>query len=577
MKEFPDVIAWSIPAFLLLVVLERVSYLLHRDDDEVGYGGADTATSLAMGLGSVFTDLLWKVPIAAAYALLYAFTPLRVAEVWWSWPLILLAQDFFYYWSHRGHHVIRILWAAHVVHHSSQRFNLSTALRQPWTSLTGWIFYVPLILAGVHPAVVAFCAVGQPALPVLDPHRTDRPAARVVRGGVQHPVAPPGAPRLAGRLPGPQLRRHPDRLGPAVRLVRTGAGTLRLRPDQERRQLQPRPGGLARVRLDRPGPARRRDLAAPRRAPLPSAGLAADAGCGQGSRPCSTRRANLFSAWVRLSLGAGPEHRPGHPTGRAARQVEPLVPDDLGAVAAQRGAAQHARAAQQLAVVHDADLVRRVDPDHPHLVAQRGRAERGDRLDQAALAAVALDDPHPGERDPVGLPLPGGSAAKTRSAGALTITVAVTSPAPGWAASPKLVGARPGRSRRLRPDHRAVAARSPSAGPPSVCSPVGLRRCRPPRRTGSPAPPAGATAVGSGRRARWPAGGEPAAVDVRRRPRPASASVGRRRRAVAGRRSRPDAAPARLLPGRRSTSASSTRPSRSAVTSASSTPISSYL
>ncbi|WP_328849337.1 sterol desaturase family protein [Micromonospora zamorensis] len=154
MKEFPDVIAWSIPAFVLLIVLERVSYLLHRDDDEVGYGGADTATSLAMGLGSIFTDLLWKVPIAAAYALLYALTPLRVAE---TWPLILLAQDFFYYWSHRGHHVIRLLWASHVVHHSSQRFNLSTALRQPWTGLTSWVFYIPLILIGVHPAVVAFC------------------------------------------------------------------------------------------------------------------------------------------------------------------------------------------------------------------------------------------------------------------------------------------------------------------------------------------------------------------------------------------------------------------------------------
>ncbi len=56
---------------------------------------------------------------------------------------MLLAQDFFYYWSHRGHHVIRILWACHVVHHSSRKFNLSTALRQPWTSVTSWPFYLP--------------------------------------------------------------------------------------------------------------------------------------------------------------------------------------------------------------------------------------------------------------------------------------------------------------------------------------------------------------------------------------------------------------------------------------------------
>jgi sterol desaturase/sphingolipid hydroxylase (fatty acid hydroxylase superfamily) len=157
MTELPNVIMWSIPAFLLLIVLERVSYLLHRDDDEVGYTGPDTATSLAMGLGSIGTDILWKIPIVAAYALLYALTPLRIDATSWSWPLLLVAQDFCYYWSHRAHHVVRILWASHVVHHSSQRFNLSTALRQPWTGLTAWIFYLPLILAGVQPAVLAFC------------------------------------------------------------------------------------------------------------------------------------------------------------------------------------------------------------------------------------------------------------------------------------------------------------------------------------------------------------------------------------------------------------------------------------
>jgi sterol desaturase/sphingolipid hydroxylase (fatty acid hydroxylase superfamily) len=157
MKDFPDIIMWSIPAFLLLIVLERVSYFFHRDDDEVGYGGADTATSLAMGLGSVAADTLWKVPIVAAYSLLYALTPLEISGAWWSWPLLLVAQDFCYYWSHRSHHVVRILWATHVVHHSSQHFNLSTALRQPWTGMTSWVFYIPLILAGMHPAVLAFC------------------------------------------------------------------------------------------------------------------------------------------------------------------------------------------------------------------------------------------------------------------------------------------------------------------------------------------------------------------------------------------------------------------------------------
>ncbi|KRV49307.1 C-5 sterol desaturase [Wenjunlia vitaminophila] len=158
MTGFPNVVLLSIPAFVLLTAVEIVSYRFHPDEDERGYAVKDTATSLTMGLGSIGFDLLWKVPIVAAYAGLYALTPFRVPVLWWTLPLLLLVQDFFYYWSHRGHHVVRLLWACHVVHHSSQRFNLSTALRQPWTSLTTWIFYVPVVLAGVHPATLAFCS-----------------------------------------------------------------------------------------------------------------------------------------------------------------------------------------------------------------------------------------------------------------------------------------------------------------------------------------------------------------------------------------------------------------------------------
>ncbi len=157
MPHLPDVVTWSIPGFLLLIVVEVISYRFHGDDDELGYDRRDTTTSLTMGLGSVAFDILWKIPIVAAYALVYELTPLRIELTWWTFPLLLLAQDFFYYWSHRSHHVIRVLWASHVVHHSSQRFNLSTALRQTRTGATSWVFYLPMIIAGVHPGVLAFC------------------------------------------------------------------------------------------------------------------------------------------------------------------------------------------------------------------------------------------------------------------------------------------------------------------------------------------------------------------------------------------------------------------------------------
>lgn len=156
--HLPPFVLWTIPAFLLLIVVEWVSFRVHPDDDELGYSGKDAATNLFMGLGTALAGLLWRIPPILVYTALHTLTPLRIPVLWWTLPLILLAQDFFYYWEHRGHHVIRLLWASHVVHHSSRYLNLTTALRLPWTSGLSWVFHVPIILAGVHPAALAFCA-----------------------------------------------------------------------------------------------------------------------------------------------------------------------------------------------------------------------------------------------------------------------------------------------------------------------------------------------------------------------------------------------------------------------------------
>ena len=242
MPNLPDVVLWSIPAFVLLTVVEMVSVRIHPDEDAAGYEAKDAATSVGMGLGSLVFDFLWKIPIVAIYTAVYELTPLRVPVLWWTLPLMLLAQDFFYYWSHRGHHVIRILWACHVVHHSSRKFNLTTALRQPWTTLTVWPFYVPLIALGVHPAALAFCSSVNLVYQFwIHTERIDK-LPRPVRVRLQHALPPPGPPRLPGRLPGPQLRRHPHRLGPDVRLVRRRDRAAGLRADQEHRHLQPAAG-----------------------------------------------------------------------------------------------------------------------------------------------------------------------------------------------------------------------------------------------------------------------------------------------------------------------------------------------
>ena len=160
MSDLPDVVLWAIPAFVLLLAIEAVSYRLRPDGDELGFAGKDTATSLTMGLGSLGWDLLWALPIAVANGLLfgwlYDLTPWTV-PVTWQWIVVaVFVTDFFYYFSHRAHHRVRVLWASHVVHHSSRHYNLATALRQPWTNFTGWIFYVPMAVMGFHPAVMAF-------------------------------------------------------------------------------------------------------------------------------------------------------------------------------------------------------------------------------------------------------------------------------------------------------------------------------------------------------------------------------------------------------------------------------------
>jgi hypothetical protein len=76
------------------------------------------------------------------------------------WVVALVLYDFFYYWHHRFGHTVALVWAAHVVHHQSERYNLSTALRQTGTGwLVGWVFYLPMAVLGFPPVVFAVVAL----------------------------------------------------------------------------------------------------------------------------------------------------------------------------------------------------------------------------------------------------------------------------------------------------------------------------------------------------------------------------------------------------------------------------------
>jgi sterol desaturase/sphingolipid hydroxylase (fatty acid hydroxylase superfamily) len=148
-------VLYAVPAFLLLIVLEALSFRFLPDDEERGYEARDTATSLSMGVGSQVIGVPWKLVTAVAYAGLYVLSPIKLSPShWWVWVLLFFADDLAYYWFHRLHHEVRVLWAGHVVHHSSQFFNLSTALRQSWTPMTSLPFWLPLALLGLPPWMI---------------------------------------------------------------------------------------------------------------------------------------------------------------------------------------------------------------------------------------------------------------------------------------------------------------------------------------------------------------------------------------------------------------------------------------
>ena len=146
----------AIPIFLVTMAIEALWARRRRDDPRyVGYARKDTLASLAMGVGNVLIAAVTKLGTFALMTWLYRYRIVTLPSAWWTWVLLFFAEDFCYYWFHRASHEVRFLWAAHVNHHSSQHYNLSTALRQSWTTpLTAPAFWLPLPLLGFAPWMV---------------------------------------------------------------------------------------------------------------------------------------------------------------------------------------------------------------------------------------------------------------------------------------------------------------------------------------------------------------------------------------------------------------------------------------
>ena len=154
--DLPDPIDLAIPAFIALVFAEM---LIARAKERRRYCPKDTLSSLALGFGSSIAGLLTAGAVFALATWVHQFRLFDIGYVWWAFVLCFVLDDLAYYVFHRTAHRVRWFWASHVIHHSSQHYNLSTALRQTWTGFfsLAFLFRLPLFLIGFPPALVFFC------------------------------------------------------------------------------------------------------------------------------------------------------------------------------------------------------------------------------------------------------------------------------------------------------------------------------------------------------------------------------------------------------------------------------------
>ncbi len=159
--QMRDPVLFAIPFFLLLLILEwTAARTLDRLDDDRAPSGAylrrDAWASISMGLVSVATTGAWKLLALLGYAAIYAYVaPWQLpSTAWYTWVIAIVGVDLLFYTYHRIAHRVRLVWATHQAHHSSQYFNFATALRQKWNNSGEVLIWIPLPLVGIPPWMV---------------------------------------------------------------------------------------------------------------------------------------------------------------------------------------------------------------------------------------------------------------------------------------------------------------------------------------------------------------------------------------------------------------------------------------
>ncbi|GAA6137596.1 sterol desaturase family protein [Arenicella sp. 4NH20-0111] len=147
-----NIILYAIPFFFLLIAMELIAERVKGTDY---YRVNDSLTSLATGVINQIVNVSKRLIPFTLYVLVeQQFSIFQLGDSWIIWVIAFVLYDFCYYWNHRMGHEINFLWASHVVHHSSEEYNLTTALRQTGTGFFGVIFYLPLAILGFDPVII---------------------------------------------------------------------------------------------------------------------------------------------------------------------------------------------------------------------------------------------------------------------------------------------------------------------------------------------------------------------------------------------------------------------------------------
>jgi sterol desaturase/sphingolipid hydroxylase (fatty acid hydroxylase superfamily) len=155
----PQIIVLATPVFLLLIGVELLVGVRRGRNT---YRLNDALNSIGLGIMSQLVGVFSKLMAIGIYTIVFTHLALwrLPANALWVWLVGLLLYDLCYYWHHRLGHTVALLWASHVVHHQSEDYNLSTALRQTSSGwVAGWLFYLPMAVLGFPPLVFGTVAL----------------------------------------------------------------------------------------------------------------------------------------------------------------------------------------------------------------------------------------------------------------------------------------------------------------------------------------------------------------------------------------------------------------------------------